>query len=759
MKFKFPLVLLSGALLLGCGGTPTGGTDPGSQQTQKVLITISVTNPTKSSYEVGDTISLSGMVVTAYYSDGSTETIPLSSCTVVTPSTATSGTKTITVTYNGKTATVVIYVTSSGQGGDPVDPVDPTDPADPEDLDGYVAIAEAPEGVTLTDWTDAMKEIFQTYLAGIIPPFFNLEELRVTYDNLDILQVRGVAYDGVLQEYCDFLNTQQGYQAYIDNDNAGRGHVYARALSMDLVPVLISVDALVGNGYITINFDKDIATSSWPSDGIAQVCSEEYESIYTVPAYVSDGVSYIIEEDIMSNLNILCLGASTDSVSEYKTILESNSYKVQEMETAGMYTALSRDSKIIIVFYYDGYGLMIMATHGEGEKYTTWEECFWAIDDFAKVELRHAEPISSLIPAIPEAVTYEIIRSTANGRLEIVAHKDSSFSQKDLNLYRNACSEAGFDVDDIKDSERIWILPKDKSYAMFVSLNDYISDLGEVFSDFALDICDYRLYEGYNVKYGEWPTLQVNTINNNINRDAVIPGYEKSDAIYYVKSDYRQHIEMDLVNPGTTCLTDYKAGLEEYGYTVKVVEGVYTAVDSTKSIQLTFYMKGEEMHIAIDIYVEDTYSEIEANITFLNKSNIASVDTYYETVVWQNGVASFKVEKATSANYVADGGDSAYIQNPLRIYKNQKITISATGKQLTKISFTVADVTMGNGSPAKGFDRSYFLNLTIDGLTQESYNSATGIATYIVNSGYEGGVEFVASLGHFGLKNVKISYK
>ena len=66
---------------------------------------------------------------------------------------------------------------------------------------------------------------------------------------------------------------------------------------------------------------------------------------------------------------------------------------------------------------------------------------------------------------------------------------------------------------------------------------------------------------------------------------------------------------------------------------------------------------------------------------------------------------------------------------------------------------------MGNGSPAKGFDRSYFLNLTIDGLTQENYNSATGIATYIVNSDYEGGVEFVASLGHFGFKNVKISYK
>ncbi|MDR1804279.1 MAG: bacterial Ig-like domain-containing protein [Treponema sp.] len=98
------------------------------------LSSISVTGPTKTTYTVGQHLDTTGMVVTAHYSDGTTETV--TGYTLSDFNSATTGTKTITVSYQGKTATfsvtvsayapqppddaTVIYVAASpGQGGEP----------------------------------------------------------------------------------------------------------------------------------------------------------------------------------------------------------------------------------------------------------------------------------------------------------------------------------------------------------------------------------------------------------------------------------------------------------------------------------------------------------------------------------------------------------------------------------------------------------------------------------------------------------------
>jgi len=66
-------------------------------------------NPTKTSYYVGETLNTSGLTLTAIYNDGSTKTI--TSGFTCTPTALTSaGTKTIAVSYSGKTTTFTVKV-------------------------------------------------------------------------------------------------------------------------------------------------------------------------------------------------------------------------------------------------------------------------------------------------------------------------------------------------------------------------------------------------------------------------------------------------------------------------------------------------------------------------------------------------------------------------------------------------------------------------------------------------------------------------
>ncbi len=75
----------------------------------KLLTGISIVAPTKTEYFVGETINTSGLVVTAIYSDSTTEVIT-SGYTVSSLESSTVGTKTITVNYEGKTATFDVVV-------------------------------------------------------------------------------------------------------------------------------------------------------------------------------------------------------------------------------------------------------------------------------------------------------------------------------------------------------------------------------------------------------------------------------------------------------------------------------------------------------------------------------------------------------------------------------------------------------------------------------------------------------------------------
>jgi LPXTG-motif cell wall-anchored protein len=72
----------------------------------KTLTSIAVTNkPTKTQYVVGQSLDLTGLVVTGTYNDGTTAPLTIASANISGFDSKTTGSKTVTVTFDGKTAT------------------------------------------------------------------------------------------------------------------------------------------------------------------------------------------------------------------------------------------------------------------------------------------------------------------------------------------------------------------------------------------------------------------------------------------------------------------------------------------------------------------------------------------------------------------------------------------------------------------------------------------------------------------------------
>ena len=82
-----------------------------STEQEAELMSIAVTKaPNKTTYEYGEPIDLTGMVITATYSDGATKPIDISSCSVSGYNSVNVGFQTVSVTYQRKTASFSISV-------------------------------------------------------------------------------------------------------------------------------------------------------------------------------------------------------------------------------------------------------------------------------------------------------------------------------------------------------------------------------------------------------------------------------------------------------------------------------------------------------------------------------------------------------------------------------------------------------------------------------------------------------------------------
>lgn len=615
---------------------------------------------------------------------------------------------------------------------------------------GIVEEASAPVGVILTDWTDEMKTILRSHLNGYLPPFFFLDGLKVTFDELEYLSVSGYADDSTLTNYGATLY-EAGWDGYIYPDQAGRNHLYGRFLEAD---GLLEVDALVVDNLFSANLSFTPTTADWP-EGYVAMAMEEYGSTATLPAL--SATSYIAQISYMYEVDIFCIGVDASSLATYAEALRNARWTVtvESTEDGDIYTAVSLDALAVLNFYYDGTGIQLILNHGEGEIYDTWADCIGAIDDFATYDLRLASGISSDIPEVPSALRYTIDRST-RGRLTIQALKNTSFKMNDVIAYRELCRDAGLTIDESKSTEDeyiVWAYPADLSYALTIELGTYYSDLGDAISTFNITIQDYRIYLGYAVR-DSWPEDMVSTIVNSVAPGSSVPGYLVENAIYYAKSNYSDEIVIDIVNPGEDPLNTYKTGLENYGFKVSEEDGVYTAVDRKKTVQASFSLVDDELHVVIRRYVQPLIIDgDEATLEFM-----ATTITNNDKGWWTNvtfGSTPFYVNVDYNDGNVLVGNSGDYIQ-PLRLYNNQIVTIApAEGQAITKIQLVTVD--LSSPSSKYNYSKANAGTQSFDGATFESYNTNTDIATYIVDADHQSiGVQFTVN-GQFILESVIVT--
>ncbi|MFL0248746.1 bacterial Ig-like domain-containing protein [Candidatus Clostridium stratigraminis] len=155
----------------------------------KALNSIAVTSqPTKTQYVVGQSLDLAGLVVTGTYNDGSKSPVTITSANISGFDSNTAGTKTVTVTVDGKTATFNVNVVASNDntGGS----TDTTKPIVNDKAKVVEVINSAAEKSTtivdISNNTIADKEIFTAIAGKDKNVIFQKDGITWTFNGLNI---------------------------------------------------------------------------------------------------------------------------------------------------------------------------------------------------------------------------------------------------------------------------------------------------------------------------------------------------------------------------------------------------------------------------------------------------------------------------------------------------------------------------------------------------------------------------------------------
>jgi GH43 family beta-xylosidase len=202
---------------------------------EKVLTGITVTMPAKTEYLVGDVIDAAGMTVTAKYSDESSEIISEGYSLSGFDST-TAGTKTVTVSYEGKTATFQVTVREKQATEKTLVSISVTAPTKTEYLVGDTL---TPEGITVMAKysDDSSKTISEGYsLSGFDSTTAGLKIVTVTYEG------KTAAFEVTVKEKPQNSGTTN---TKVENPKTGDSGGMARIpmLSIIVLSIIVSVVA------------------------------------------------------------------------------------------------------------------------------------------------------------------------------------------------------------------------------------------------------------------------------------------------------------------------------------------------------------------------------------------------------------------------------------------------------------------------------------------------------------------------------------
>ena len=274
-------------------------------------ITLNTEN-VKKNYYTGEALDLTGLVVTATYSDNSTT--PVTSYTT-NPTNGTVlnaiGEQTVTVTFEQKTAGFKVTVT------------------------------KAPK----TAWTDEEAAFMASVLYGEVLPYTGFEESQVKYNPSynAIVIMGGTANEESLLAYSRALS-YNGYLLISSTDL-----VFEKSVMTDAGKRFVQVTVMSNQGQLAI-VAMDPYMYEFPTAFATHIAKDYFASEVAIPAIQADYYSTV---ESNSGIGLVCSMESTLADAGYSNILKTAGWNVQDETVNGNYAAVSPDSAYMIYYAYD----------------------------------------------------------------------------------------------------------------------------------------------------------------------------------------------------------------------------------------------------------------------------------------------------------------------------------------------------------------------------------------------------------------------
>ena len=296
--------------------TPTSSNIPSSESSTSsgtrvtlIDVTLNVLN-VKRAYEQGETLDLTGLVVTAKYSDGTSKEV---TDYVANPANGTTlnemGEKTINITYGEYTKSFTVMVNKA----------------------------------TKKAWTSEEAAIMSAHLHGEVLPYTGYEQSVVSYDEEEdsVVITGGDATGGKLGKYQDALNAA----GYVRN---GINPIFEKAVNTTEGKRYIRVITIEENGQFEIRaYDPYYYT--FPTSFAEMLANGAFYSNDVPPAYV--GADYY--ETSTSNLAIFCYTESTTAEADYTADLTTANWTVGSGQYKEHKYAVSPDGKYAVYYKYN----------------------------------------------------------------------------------------------------------------------------------------------------------------------------------------------------------------------------------------------------------------------------------------------------------------------------------------------------------------------------------------------------------------------
>lgn len=505
------------------------------------------------------------------------------------------------------------------------------------------ASSEAP-----TNWSDDILSDFAQYIyEGFELPFVASTVLDAYWDDdyecysieleeldidayLDILEAAG--YELVYNEQYEM------YDAILVNEDYFRVEVEVYETLSDTVE--IDIYAIP-------------AYAEWPSDTVEELLASW--GITTAPIEYAADAYYV--GGTSTSLTITCIVDDAETAyAAYAALYEASAdWKVYDFEQEGVAfkLAASTNKEAWVQFYADA----------EEEKlYITWQpaagELEWPGEDISAhlVELGLENPAT--VPSF-EADIYSVEKDELYYTIQVAY--DEAQTNSPSAAYAKTLTDAGWNVTSEEGEDITFYTAFDAKHEVVIEFNYYdddtFADWGVEFHVFTVTISYWQAVLDYGLEFVEsWPSAALADFV--LDETVIVPAAHGTE--YGIGGDDSYKV----VRVKGMALEDYLALLT--GWTVTTEEGQVSAVNSATDPTVSLGISEADGYLWI--YVANVPRE--QIFDFSDESQLVTKNA--QKSVWSGIRATFTVEKGNSAQNVGNG---SYFANPLRIYKDQVITI------------------------------------------------------------------------------------